>query len=218
MTGDPGRTPRPSLDTESRHDLRREFRLRRRAVGAHERRAAARAIARLLTSANLLRPGTRIAIYLAHDGEIDPTVIARTARRHGARLFLPVITRASTGRMRFAPLDSPPRAWRYNRYGISEPGAVPRLHRGAQGLDLVLLPLVAFDRDGHRLGMGGGYYDRALAFRGRRGRWHRPILVGLAFDCQEATSLRSAAWDMPLDMVATPTRIILISPKPLEAP
>ena len=212
MTGHDDLTPRPTHDSESRSALRRAFRTRRRAVPAAQRREAARAVARLLEAAHLIAPGKRIAIYLAHDGELDPAAIARSARRRGATLYLPVITRAASGRMRFAPLASPARAWRHNRYGIREPGALPRLHRGAQGLDLVLLPLVAFDAAGHRLGMGGGYYDRALAFRGRRSRWHRPVLVGLAYDCQEATSLSAASWDMPLDMVATPTRLILIRP------
>ena len=212
MTADPGLTPRPTLPHESRRELRRAFRARRRAMTLAERQAAAEDVARLLARARLLKAGLRIAVYLAHDGELDPIVIATHARRAGASLYLPVITRAATGRMRFAPMDSPARAWRHNRYGISEPGGLARLHRTAHRLDVVMLPLVAFDAQGHRLGMGGGYYDRALAFRGRRPTWRRPILIGLAYDCQEAASLAAASWDVPLDLVATPTRLIRIRP------
>ena len=193
-----------------RRDLRRHFRALRRAIGAVERRRAAHAVARRLAATGLLRPGARIALYLVHDGELDPEPILRIARRRGARIFLPVITRAAAGRMRVAPFDCPARAWRHNRFGILEPGAIPRLHRSAADLDLVLLPLVAFDRHGHRLGMGGGFYDRALALRARRGGFRRPKLIGLAFDCQEAESLASAAWDVPLDAIATETRLLRI--------
>ncbi len=203
--------PAPSdkfREPTDRRELRRDFRKRRRAITPSERLIAARKIARLLAKAHLLLPGKRIAVYLAHDGELDPKDIIQQAHRRQALVYLPVITSAQNKRMRFAPINSPPRAWRANRYGIHEPGAIPRLHRSAAQLDVVLLPLVAFDSQGHRLGMGGGYYDRALALRGRRNHWHKPLLIGLAYDCQEASSLHNARWDIPLDMVATPTRLI----------
>ena len=218
MPGGPQRGPRPTLPGEDRAQLRRAFRSLRRAIGAAERRAASAALARLLSTKGLLRNGRRIALYLAHDGELDPVDVARLARPRGARLFVPVVTHAGAGLMRFAPLDSPPRAWRRNRYGIREPGGIARLWRGARRLDVVLMPLVAFDSAGNRLGMGGGYYDRALAFRSRRRHWHRPLLVGLAYDCQEASTLSTARWDIPVDLIATPTRLMRIRPPHREAP
>lgn len=201
-----------------RRQLRRHFRALRRAIGPGERRRAAHAVARRLAAEGLLRSGSRIAVYLVHDGELDPAPILQAARLRGARIFLPVITRAAAGRMRFAPLDCPARAWRRNHFGILEPGAIPRLHRSATDLDLVLMPLVAFDREGHRLGMGGGFYDRALALRARRGQFRRPKLIGLAFDCQEADSLASASWDVPLDAIATETRLLRIPSRAPEYP
>lgn len=194
----------------SRAELRRRFRALRRAVDPRERQLAALKVARRLSAAGYLRAGTRLALYLANDGELDPAPIAAFARRRGATLFLPVITHAASGRMRFAPLTAPRRAWRKNRFGILEPGGLARLHRSAILLDTVLLPLVAFDRHGHRLGMGGGFYDRALSIRARRGSFRRPRLVGLAYDFQEAESLASAGWDVPLDAIATPSRLIHI--------
>lgn len=214
----PQRMPRPTLPGEDRPQLRQAFRSLRRSIGAAERRAASAALARLLSANGLLRSGRRIALYLAHDGELDPGHVARFARPRGARLFVPVVTHAGMGRMRFAPLDSPARAWRRNRYGIREPGGVPRLWRGAKLLDVVLMPLVAFDAAGNRLGMGGGYYDRALAFRSLRRHWHRPLLIGLAYDCQEASTLSTARWDIPVDLIATPTRLLRIRPPNREAP
>jgi 5-formyltetrahydrofolate cyclo-ligase len=90
----------------------------------------------------------------------------------------------------------PGQALRANRYGIGEPVALARPPR----LDLVVLPLVAFDAQGRRLGMGGGYYDRRLA-RARATR--RPLRVGYAFALQEVASVPAAAHDVALDAVVT---------------
>ena len=76
-------------------------------------------------------------------------------------------------------------------------------------LDAILVPLVGFDDRGHRLGMGGGFYDRALADLARRPR--RPRLIGVAFEFQRRPRLREAAWDQPLDQVVTDVRRYLLS-------
>jgi len=67
----------------------------------------------------------------------------------------------------------------------------------------VFLPLVGFDRHGIRLGMGGGYYDRAFAFRRLRSVWHAPLLVGIGYALQEVERIVPAAHDVPLDLVIT---------------
>ena len=73
----------------------------------------------------------------------------------------------------------------------------------ARWLDLIVIPLVGVDGAGRRLGMGGGFYDRALAFRRHRRRWPGPHLAGLAFDCQRTDSSFAEAWDVKLDSLAT---------------
>lgn len=96
---------------------------------------------------------------------------------------------------------------RPNRYGIAEP-----VHRGlhlcsVRALHLVLLPLVGFDARCNRIGMGGGFYDRSFAFlRGRR-CWRRPLLVGLAHECQRVDAIKPRPWDLPLDAVVSERRI-----------
>ncbi len=209
-----GPAPRPA----TRIELRRHFRSLRRQVEPAARRAAATAVARRLARGGFLKSGSRVAIYLAHDGELDPEPLHRLARERGVTLYLPVITRAAAGKMRFAPLLSPPRAWRRNRFGILEPGALAHLHRTATQLDVILLPLVAFDSAGNRLGMGGGFYDRALAIRARRGQYARPRLVGLAYDFQRAESLGHARWDVPLDAIATPGELLIVPTSRPEQP
>jgi 5-formyltetrahydrofolate cyclo-ligase len=92
-----------------------------------------------------------------------------------------------------------------NRYAILE----PKLNCGQicplPELDILLMPLVAFDEQGNRLGMGGGYYDRTLAKHYAEQR-EKPKLIGLAHDCQKVESLPIEAWDVPLQQILTPTK------------
>jgi 5-formyltetrahydrofolate cyclo-ligase len=105
--------------------------------------------------------------------------------------------------MYFVPLVTGGRL-RLNAYGIAEPVAAASTRVDSRGLDAVLVPVVGFDRHGNRLGMGAGYYDRALRhLRGGSRRWRRPRLVGLAFACQQVERIVPSAWDIPLDVVVT---------------
>ena len=92
-----------------------------------------------------------------------------------------------------------------NRYGIPEP--MDTQPRSARQLDLLLIPLVGFDSAGHRLGMGGGYYDATLAFLRHRRHWRKPRLLGVAYECQKVEALPHDPWDMPLDAVLTERRL-----------
>jgi 5-formyltetrahydrofolate cyclo-ligase len=103
--------------------------------------------------------------------------------------------------MQFARYD-PDLSLARNRFGIAEPArdaptVAPRF------LDVVLLPVVAFDAAGTRLGSGAGYYDRCFAYRNARQSWHAPLLIGVAFACQEVPALARQAWDVPLDAIVT---------------
>ncbi len=101
---------------------------------------------------------------------------------------------------------------RRNRFGIPEPLTHKRVHVPPWGLDLICMPLVAFDRQGNRLGMGGGFYDRSLAYRRGRQSWHKPRLLGIAHALQEVAELEPRPWDIPLSGVATEAEIIPIPP------
>ncbi len=170
--------------------LRRQLRAARRALGKAERDAAAQAIDAALARLGLPRPRSRIAAYQAMDGEIDPSVILRRARAIGCQIHFPVITSLRGRRMRFAPLSD-------DRTATSAgPDA-------ARWLDLVLVPLVGFDAQGNRLGMGAGFYDRHFAFLRHRRTWRRPLLLGLAFELQRVDRLPAKAHDLPLWGVVT---------------
>lgn len=147
----------------------------------------------------MFRAGKRVALYLPFDGETETAELIAAARARGVQIFVPIISDRRHSRLRFYPLT-----------GKTGPGAfgisVPRLRLApisAQWLDLIVIPLVGVDSDGRRLGMGGGYYDRALAFRRRRRYWKGPYLVGLAFECQRTGVKFADAWDIRLDSLAT---------------
>ncbi|MBS1200756.1 MAG: hypothetical protein H6R27_1434 [Proteobacteria bacterium] len=179
---------------EDRGAVRRRMRAARRQLDGSARRAAAERVAAQLARLGLPRPHSRIAVYVPMDGELDPAPIAALARRRACEVYVPVITRFSARHMRFAPL-TPGRNMRPNRWGIHEPEGV-----GISGrwLDLVLVPCVAFDRRGARLGMGAGFYDRHFSFLLRRAAWRQPRLIGLAYDFQQVQRLAQASWDVPL--------------------
>jgi 5-formyltetrahydrofolate cyclo-ligase len=95
-----------------------------------------------------------------------------------------------------------------NRYGIPEP-SIQEQQLPAWAMQVVLMPLVGFDRTGNRLGMGGGFYDRTFAFK--RNRIHaRPLLIGLAHSVQEVAALPTESWDMPLDLIATEKELLRV--------
>lgn len=180
-------------------DLRRRMRKARRALSERERMRLARAMTRRLASLGLLRSGQRVALFVAIDGEMPTDPLLQLAARRGCRLFLPRITSYRARRMTFAPLRPPMRA---NRYGIPEPTGL-RGSLSARWLDLMIVPLVAFDTTGTRLGSGTGYYDRALSYRSLRQSWRRPRLIGIAYDFQRVDSLERKPWDIPLGLIAT---------------
>ena len=144
----------------------------------------------------------RIAAYWPADGELDPRPLIRLVQGRGVRVFLPVLRPGRQRRLWFVPF-APGAPLKANRLGISEP------RRGRRGLklpwqlDLVLVPLVGFDRNCNRIGMGAGFYDRTLAYLRQRTRWRRPCLIGVAHECQRLDRIEPRPWDIPLDGVAT---------------
>ncbi len=161
--------------------------------------------AAFVTRLPAFRSGARVAVYLPFDREADPAAIAAAARRRGIRLYVPVVVDLAHRRLRFHPLAG---GTRRGTFGISVPRSI--VHRRALGprwFDLIVVPLVGIDAAGRRLGMGGGFYDRALGFRRHRRHWPGPRLVGFAFDCQRAESVFAQAFDVRLDALATESGI-----------
>jgi 5-formyltetrahydrofolate cyclo-ligase len=183
----------------ARSTLRATLRSRRRAIAPAERSRAARLAARNADRALRLAAGARIALYAALPAEFDSAPLIDLAVERGCRVYLPRIDRRrASSTMRFIAMHG---AFKPNRLGIDEPQGVAAI--GARWLDLVFLPLVGFDRSGVRLGTGGGFYDRAFEFRRWRCAWHAPLLVGLAYACQEVERIAAQPHDVRLDAVVT---------------
>jgi len=197
---------------DGRRQLRKQLRSQRRSLSAAQQEAAARALLKKLRTHPVFVRSHHLAFYMAEDGEIDPCHILKAAAKMGKRCYLPILHPFVFGKIWFArytigdPLVK-------NYFGLAEPLLRTRPFP-PWGLDMVLLPLVGFDRRGQRLGMGGGFYDRTFGFIGpplRRPR--RPQLVGLAHHCQEVQGLTKAVWDVALDYIITDRESIQVSPK-----
>lgn len=186
----------------SRIALRRQLRLARRALSPAQQRAAASGLYRQLAQHPLFRRARHLALYLPNDGEIDPRPLLRAAQRRGKATYLPVLNPWPRTRMVFQRVRAGEPLVR-NRFGILEPRLIHGRLRKVWALDLVLMPLVGFDQQGGRLGMGGGFYDRSLAYRARRKNGHKPTLLGLAHECQKVDRLALASWDVPLRATVT---------------
>jgi 5-formyltetrahydrofolate cyclo-ligase len=183
-------------------ELRQRLRAKRAQLSAEEQRLAADRLLANLAATRLFRVSRRIACYLPSDGEIDPSLIVQRIWRMRKQAFLPVLSHLSHDRLWFAParagMELQP-----NRFGIPEPRVSASELVRAEDLDLILLPLVAFDATGNRLGRGAGFYDRSLAFLRFRRYLRRPHLFGLGHDFQRVPRITADPWDVPLDGVVT---------------
>jgi 5-formyltetrahydrofolate cyclo-ligase len=188
---------------------RRRLRALRLALPRHVRLAAGREIAATLRRLRVFRRGRRVAVYLALTGEVSLEDAVVAAHASGAEIYVPQVTSRRLARMRFVRLRRAA-PLRLNTYGIAEPAGHGSESSPPRRLDVILLPVVGFDREGNRLGMGAGYYDRALRLRRDRERvWRRPRLVGIAFACQEVARIDSSPADVALDLVVTEREIII---------
>jgi len=192
-------------DESERSALRKILRERRAALDAGERIAAAGALVEHLEAIPEFLTDPNIAGYWAVDGELPLAAIVGGLRARGQVYHLPVID--AEKRIVFAPW-SPGMPIATNRYGIPEPSDTTRAHLAPDAMDVVLVPLLGFDRSGHRLGFGGGYYDRSFAFLRDLERPAKPLLVGIGYAAQEIEHIDPRDWDVRLDYVATERELI----------
>ncbi len=183
--------------------LRRQLRALRRELSVVKQRQAARTVADQITHWPVFVAARRIAGYWACDGELDPLSVLEQAWNSGKMVYLPVLAESPPQFLRFA-LYQPGTPLRRNRFHIPEPDVAPADWLKPTELDLVLMPLVAFDPTGTRLGMGGGFYDRSFAFLLDPGYCGcRPWLLGLGYAFQKVAALPRQPWDVPLDAAIT---------------
>jgi 5-formyltetrahydrofolate cyclo-ligase len=180
--------------------LRREMDARRRALAAPEAAAAAEAAARLLAAAPEFASARRVALYAARGGELPTAPLLRAARAQGAAVLWP---RVAGGSLEFAECEL--EALEPGAYGVPEPPASRAAERLGP-MDLVVLPALALDAAGRRLGRGGGHYDRAFAVAAQE----RPLLAGVGYDFQLVERVPAGEGDVRVDLVVSERRLLRV--------
>ncbi|QTN99414.1 5-formyltetrahydrofolate cyclo-ligase [Brucella sp. 458] len=186
-TADQGRS-------DEKQALRRMVLARREALDPRYQYDAALAAAKKGEAAIAVPAGVMIAGYWPIRSEIDPRPLLSAFRAKGARLCLPVVLDAETIVFREFLPDAELVPTGFGTMGPDE-------HAPLVDPAIMLMPLAGFDRRGHRLGYGAGHYDRALARFAERGS--QPLLIGMAFDCQEVDYVPNEPHDIALHQILT---------------
>lgn len=172
--------------------LRCTLRQRRQALSQLEQQQASVALIKNIKTAKLLKYFKHIALYFPCNGEISLLFLLKYLNTHNKIIYLPIL---KGKKMYFVRYESGQRL-KKNRFGIPEPvQQFQKIHPSI--LNVVLTPLLAFDDQGNRLGMGGGFYDRCFGYLAYR-RNKKPLLWGVAYEWQKVLHLSTEWWDIPL--------------------
>ena len=179
-----------------RNQLRQQIRKTRANLTALQQQQAEDSITQQALASIEERNAQHIALYVSFDGEISTEKLIKTLWAQGKQVYLPVLHPFNPNHLlflRYLP-DTP---MLKNKFGIWEPKLNVQSVLPLEELDILFTPLVAFDKQGNRLGMGGGFYDRTLQ------HWQKSSLipVGLAHQCQQVEQLPTEAWDVPLHQI-----------------
>jgi 5-formyltetrahydrofolate cyclo-ligase len=187
-----------------RRQIRQLVRKARQQLSAEYQAQAAQALVQQSSRIRALTQAQHIALYLSNDGELDTAPLLKYLQQQGKTLYLPVLHPFTPGYLLFQRYDAQT-PMHLNQFGIREPKPdVTAIMLPAQ-LDVIFMPLVAFDAQGQRLGMGGGFYDRTLSALPKTSQ--KPLLVGLAHQCQQVAAVPTEPWDVPLPLVLTPGQL-----------
>ena len=185
-----------------RQQIRKSIRTARKQLSHDEQRIAAQQIMHNALQHPKIIEAKNIALFLSFDGEIDTRPLINALWQQQKNVYLPVLHPFNSHNLLFLRY-SPETPLVKNRFNIEEPPLDVRYVLPLEQLDIMMIPLVAFDNKGQRLGMGGGFYDRMLVNWQKKGF----IPIGLAHDCQQVETLPIAYWDIPLPEIITPKKI-----------
>ena len=189
--------------TQQRTQIRKQIRNARRSLSGKQQTISATKLFSQLIKLDKVAKAQHIGISLSNDGEIDTFEFIKWCWANNKHVYLPVVHPFSKGHLLFLEYEKNTEMV-LNRYGIYEPKLEKPHACAMKKLELVFTPLVAFDQEGNRIGMGGGYYDRMLEpwFKEKEG----PYPIGLAHDCQKVTHVPIENWDIPLPEIITPSQ------------
>ncbi len=180
-----------SDDSQAQIALRNSARAARVRLSADERERASEKIVDTVIRSSWFRRSKFVACYLPMPEEVDTWTLIDRAWRMKKRIFAPIIKKNLV--MQFRELTAESKLV-FNQFGLREPQDGEII--APRALDLVITPVVAFDDDCNRLGMGGGYFDRTFSFLGNRQYLFHPKLIGLAFSCQRVEKIAPNPWDI----------------------
>jgi 5-formyltetrahydrofolate cyclo-ligase len=180
------------------NELRQANRRRRQELLPAQLETAAAALAGNILSLDCYQRAKRLAVYFAVNGEIGLNPVIDHALANGKQVYLPNLDQQS---LRFSPYFHEQKM-RINKFRLPEPDVDDDVMLQPAGLDLVLAPLVVFDSECNRIGMGGGFYDRSFAMR-KNPDTTTPVLIGVAHELQKVDRIVPEDWDVRLDMVVT---------------
>ncbi|MEX0444873.1 5-formyltetrahydrofolate cyclo-ligase [Xenorhabdus sp. SGI246] len=184
-----------------RKSIRQKIRQLRKSLSPEQQlQFALQAAERVMAHPKILQ-AEKIALYLSFDGELDTRPLIQQLWQQNKQVYLPVLHPFSRNHLLFLRYQ-PETSLVRNHFNIEEPSLDVRQVLPISELDVMFIPLVAFDLTGQRLGMGGGFYDRTLA------KWQQKNFypIGLAHNFQLINTLPSASWDIPLPEIITPEK------------
>lgn len=199
-----------------RDNIRKAVRFQRKSLTIMQQQSASLSLLSHLKNHPKVQQAQHLSVTLSYDGEIDLIPFIEWCWQENKQVYLPVVHPHKIGEIIFL-LYTHSTPMITNRYGIKEPElnkqGGPSENKtqvkvtetcSITQLDIIFAPLVAFDKQGNRIGMGGGYYDRLLApwFVEKQG----PYPIGLAHDCQYVDTLPIQEWDVPLPEIITPSQ------------
>lgn len=170
----------------------------RKSLSPFEQSQASKKVCTHITSMDTFQKARKIALYVAINGEIDLSYLINTEQSNKKTFFFPITRRDHT--LIFLPVTSKT-SFVKNKMGILEPDLPSSLAVNSYELDIIFIPVVAFDECGSRIGMGGGYYDRTLANN------TESFLIGVAYEAQKQPFINSESWDISLNAVVTQNKI-----------
>lgn len=186
---------------EEREQLRKEYLELRSKIPAQEHREKSRAIQERLIGLPFFTGAGRVALYSSFKGEVDTRLIFEQGLRHGKEIFFPAVNGVAD-RLVFLAAKSL-QELSPGRFGIPTPPWEPERLKPFWQMDLVVVPGVAFDLKGRRLGYGGGYYDRTLSQMASG-----PCKLALAFEVQLVQELPPHPGEAKMDIIVTEERIL----------
>jgi 5-formyltetrahydrofolate cyclo-ligase len=195
---------RQKLRLELRLELRQTLRQKRKKITSSQQKLNAHQLAKQIIQLKEIQSAKNIAVYLSNDGEIDLQEVVSLLWQANKNCYLPVLNKENKGHLLFLAYTKQQQLVK-NCFNILEPAYQQEKSKIAKQMDVILMPLVGFDKDCKRIGMGGGYYDRSLSFISHK--TVKPVLIGVAHSIQQVEKIPIEKWDIGLNKIVTEKQV-----------